>query len=134
MAFLPQYEALPSDSARKALLAQWIDTRSQELFQELRVYAPILETQEFVLLSRHEDVKEALRNAQDFSATAYITSNEFILGKDPETGHDQDRMLLVNTIPRSDLERVRQIAATATTQFFALIKGEGERKTHLPGR
>lgn len=134
MAFLPQYEALPSESARKALLGQWLDTHPQELFQELRVYAPILETQEFVLLSRHEDVKEVLRNAQDFSATAYITSNEFVLGKDPETGHDQDRTLLVSTIPRSDLERVRQIAATATTQFFALIKGEGERKTHLPGR
>src|SRR5215204_2371136 len=125
MAFLPHYEALPSDSARKALLAQWIDTCPQELFQELRVYAPIFETQEFVLLSRHEDVKAVLRNAQDFSAIGYITSAQFVLGKDPETGHDHDRTLLVNTIPRSDLERVRQIAATATTELLDLIKGEG---------
>ena len=134
MAFLPPYEALPSDSARKALLAQWIDTCPQELFQELRAQAPILETQEFVLLSRHDDVKAVLRNAQDFSATGYITSAQFVLGKDPETGHDQNRTLLVSTIPRSDLERVRQIAATATAELLALIKGEGQRKTHLPGR
>ncbi len=38
MAFLPTYEALSSDDARKALLAQWIDTRPQELFQELARY------------------------------------------------------------------------------------------------
>lgn len=134
MAFLSHYEALSSDDARKALLAQWIDTHPQELFQELRTQAPILETQEFVLLSRHDDVKEVLRNVQDFSATAYITSDKFVLGKDPETGHDQDRALLVKTIPRSDLERVRIIAATATTKLLDLIKGAGQRKTQLPGR
>ena len=120
MAFLPHYEALSSDDARKALLAQWIDTCPQELFQELRAQAPILETQEFVLLSRHDDVKAVLRKAQDFSATGYITSDKFVLGKDPETGHDHDRTLLVSTIPCSDLERVRQIAATATTELLAL--------------
>ncbi|MSQ47215.1 MAG: hypothetical protein EXR78_02315 [Deltaproteobacteria bacterium] len=134
MAFLSQYEALPSDSARKALLAQWIDTRSQELFQELRAQAPILETQEFVLLSRHDDVKEVLRNAHDFSATGYVTSDQFVLGKDPETGHDQDRTLMVNTIPRSDLEWVRQIAATATAHLLALVKGDEAQRTHFPGR
>lgn len=134
MAFLPQYEALPSESARKALLAQWIDTCPQELFQELRAQAPILETQEFVLLSRHDDVKAVLYNAQDFSATGYITSAQFVLGKDPETGHDPERTLLVSTIPPSDLERVRKIAATATAELLDLLKGEGQRKTHLPGR
>jgi cytochrome P450 len=134
MAFLPTYEALSADDARKALLMQWINTRRQELFQELRAYAPILETQEFVLLSRHDDVKEVLRNVEDFSATAYITSDQFVLGKDPETGHDQDRESLISIIPRSDLEWVRHIAATATTKLLTLIKGEGERKTHLPGR
>lgn len=134
MAFLPTYEALSADGARKALLLQWINTRPQELFQELRVHAPILETQEFVLLSRHDDVKEVLRNVQDFSATGYITSDQFVLGKDPETGHDQDRALLVKTIPRSDLEWVRQIAAAASTKILSLIKGDGHRKMHLPGR
>lgn len=134
MAFLPTYEALSSDNDRKALLKQWIDTRPQELFQELRVYAPILETQEFVLLSRHDDVKEVLRNFQDFSATGYITSDQFVLGKDPETGHDQDREFLVRLIPRSDLEWVRQIAASATTKILSLIKADGERKTLFPGR
>jgi len=134
MAFLSMYEALPTDNARKALLVQWIDTRPQELFQELRVYRPILETQEFVLLSRHDDVKEVLRKVQDFSAMGYITSDQFVLGKDPETGHDQDRALLVSTIPRSDLEWVRQIAAAATTKILSLIKGDGHRKRHLPGR
>src|SRR3979409_103136 len=111
MGFLQSYTSLCSGNQRKALLTEWVFHRRQELFAELRQNAPFLQTPDFVMVSRHEDVKAIFEDFTHFSVKVYLGSEDFVLGKDKDKGHDVDRAFLEGLIPQAELERVHQVAA-----------------------
>ncbi|MBM4259787.1 MAG: hypothetical protein FJ147_28310 [Deltaproteobacteria bacterium] len=133
MGFLATYTALSSGEQRKALLTEWVFRRRQELFAELRQKAPFLQTQDFVLVSRHDDVKAIFEDFQHFNVKAYLRSEDFVLGKDKGDGHDADRAFLERLIPQTELERVHQVTAGAVKAIFEKIMARYKGTAPLPG-
>jgi cytochrome P450 len=133
MGFLDAYNALSSGDQRKALLTEWVFRRRQELFAELRRNAPFLHTQDFVMVSRHEDVKAIFADSKHFNVKAYWGSFDFVLGKDKDEGHDADRAFLESLVPQAELERVHQVAAGAIAQICDKIMARYTGKAALPG-
>lgn len=133
MEFLEAYTALHSADKRKELLTEWVFQRRQGLFAELREHAPFLQTQDFVMISRHEDVKAIFEDFTHFNVKAYLGSEDFVLGKDKDKGHDADRAFLEGLIPQAELERVHQVAGGAIAAIFKRLMTRCTGDAALPG-
>lgn len=118
MGFLKEYEALSSADARRAVLFRWLNERRHELFAELRNAAPVFSTPDFFLVTRYADVKTIIEGGDAFKVRTYPTSGTFVLGKDREDGHDQDRDFLSELLPPAEYGRIRAIAAKASRAFI----------------
>lgn len=81
----------------------------------LRTFFPVLNFGSWVIVSRHEAVKEILTRDNDFTIAEINAANmhavdlDFFLGMDASEVHDREKGIMEATVKRDDLLRIQQI-------------------------
>lgn len=141
MSFLRAYTAVDAGdpgataAARQALLRQWMQHKPHALYAELRHEHPIFATPQFVLVTRHADVREVLLRDDVFSTAPHAERlqpliHNFMLGDDG-SWHERDAALLQLVLRRADLD---EIASIAEQSAGVAVATRGGGKGSMGGR
>jgi cytochrome P450 len=127
MEFLEAYKQLHTPAEQNALLLQWITQRRNDLFRQLRAAAPIFSAPDCVIVSRYAEVVEVLTD-QDFTVEPYRQAGggTFVLGMDDSPERDRALAILKLVVKRTDLDRIRTIAAETAKARIGDALSEGK--------
>lgn len=142
MSFLRAYSSVDAGdprataAARVALTRTWMLRRPHALFAELRQDQPIFPTPEFVLLTRHAEVREVLQRDDVFIATPQVERLQPLLGgvfggADGPT-REREAAALRLAIRRADLDEIAAVAERVATAAIASER-DGARLDAISG-
>jgi len=142
VAFLEAYQALGAatpdpaalPTAQMALLHQWMAQNPTELFDELREREPIFVAPGATVLTRYDDVVEALAHDEVFSVKLYAPlleaiAGHFVVGMEDTPEYERYTAVLRLVFSRYDLDRVRQASADLTRELLAAARPRGRIDT-----
>jgi cytochrome P450 len=121
-----------ADDAQVRVLREWLSSRPDALFDDLREHAPTLVLGRLALVTRLADVHDVLGRNDVFSVTPYGAAMmrinrgpNFLLGMDDGPEYRQDLSRLGRAFRRDDAERVRSIVAARTADALAPALAQG---------
>ena len=132
MTYLEQYDAAEGQpQAQVALVSRWLRTEWRPFFAELRARRPVLRTPAFTLLSRFDDVTEALSREQDFSVRLYapkmdaVVNGPFMLARDDTPINWREKGIMQAMLRPEDLPQVRALAGKLADEALDAAMPEG---------
>lgn len=143
MTFLEEYRARPRASrsspragaAQAAVVRDWLSSRPDAMFENLRERAPIFLTGGMAFVARFGDVLEVLGRNDVFSVQPYAEAMtrinrgpNFLLGMEDGPEYRQQLSILGRAVHRNDADRVRELISARTAELLgpALVEGRLE--------
>jgi cytochrome P450 len=126
--YLDQFDAA-HDVDKFPLVRRWIDTEPLPFFKELREKRPILVTPRCTLLTRFDDVTEALNMPLIFTAALYLPkmgNGIYLMAHDDDALHTREKSLMQGMLNRDDLPQVRAMVATIAKSLLDSANGHME--------
>lgn len=122
-----------ADDAREQaslLAARYLDRQATWIFAVVRRVRPIVSTRRFALVTRYDDVVEALGRNDRFRAAMYARNTEavagpFILGIDDVPFHRHEEEALRRAVRADDLPQLAELAADAAEERLAAAERDG---------
>lgn len=118
--------AADPDQSDVRVLREWLTSRPEALFEELREHAPTLVLGRIALVTRYADVVDVLSRHDVFSVKPYGTAMirinrgpSFLLGMDDGPEYQQDLERLTRVFRREDAEWIEQIITARTSEALA---------------
>lgn len=115
-----------ADEAQVRVVREWLSSRPEALFDELREHAPTLVLGHLALVTRLADVHDVLDRNDVFSVKPYGAAMmrinrgpNFLLGMDEGPEYRQDLARLGRALGRDDHERIAAIVASRTAEALA---------------
>lgn len=113
------------DAAQAAIVGEWLRSRADAMFDELRDRAPTVVIGRMAFVTRFSDVVDVLRRPDVFSVRPYAEAMtrinrgpDFLLGMDDGPEYQQQLSLLRRVFRRDDDQRVRDVVSLRTTQVL----------------
>lgn len=121
--YLEQYDAA-ADVDKFPLVRRWMDTEPLAFFKELREKRPILVTPECTLLTRFDDVTEALNMPKIFTVELYIAKmGDYLMAHDDDALHTREKSLMQGILNRDDLPQIRAMVANIAKDILNSADG-----------
>ncbi len=127
-AYLEQYDAAP-EAEKFPLVRHWIDTQPLPFFKELREKRPVFITRACTLLTRFDDVTEALNMPGIFTVAPYgpkMGNGAFLMAHDDDALHTREKSLMQGILNRDDLPQVRTMVAKIAASILQSANGRIE--------
>jgi cytochrome P450 len=112
-----------ADDSQVHVLRDWLTSRPDALFEQLREHMPTLVLGRMALVTRFDDVRDVLGRNDVFSVKPYGDAMrrinrgpDFLLGMDDGPEYQQQLSVLRRVFRRDDAARVRQTLALLTVQ------------------
>ena len=136
MTFLEQYRSSragrQADDVRQSVVREWLTTRPDELFEELREHEPTFTTGGMAFVTRYRDVLDVLGRNDVFSVAPYGEAMtrinrgpNFLLGMDDGPEYRRELQLLTSAFRREDAGRVGAIVAQRTAEVLDAAMANG---------
>lgn len=120
------------DESQLKVLREWLSSRPEVLFEQLREHAPTLVLGRVALVTRFSDVRDVLRMHDVFSVEPYGDAirrinrgPNFLLGLDDGPEHRQQLSLLSRIFRQDDAERIAGIVASRTSAALESARAGG---------
>ena len=120
------------DQSQARVLREWLTSRPEALFDELREHAPTLVLGRMALVTRHADVLDVLHRSDVFSVKPYGTAMmrinrgpNFMLGMDDGAEYREELARLGRVFRPDDRDRIAQHVDARTTEALARALVEG---------
>ena len=120
------------DESQTRVLREWLTSRPEALFDELREHAPTLVLGRMALVTRHADVMDVLGRSDIFSVKPYGTAMmrinrgpNFLLGMDDGPEYRDDVARLGRIFRHDDRQRIEEFAQIRTMDALARARSEG---------
>ncbi|MDQ7074556.1 MAG: cytochrome P450 [Gammaproteobacteria bacterium] len=116
-----------SEAEKYPLVKQWIDEEPLAFFKQLREERPILDTPEFTVLSRFDDVTEVLGMPKVFTVDLYKPKMaDYLMAHDDDALHYREKSLMQSLLNRDDLPHIRQLVADIANEILDQADGKLE--------
>lgn len=109
--YLERYDAAP-ESEKYALVYKWLWEEPLPFFKELRERRPILVTPLVTLVTRYDDVTQALNMPKVFTVELYkpkMLDGLYLMSHDDDALHSREKPLMQSLLNRDDLPDVRRM-------------------------
>lgn len=120
------------DEAQVRVLREWLSSRPEALFDQLREHAPTLVLGRLALVTRLADVHDVLDRSDVFSVKPYGAAMmrinrgpNFLLGMDDGPEYQQELSRIGRALGRDDLDRIHTVVAARTAEALAPVLGQG---------
>jgi len=116
-----------SEAERYPLVKKWIDEEPLAFFKQLREERPILDTPEFTVLSRFDDVTEVLGMPKVFTVDLYKSKMaDYLMAHDDDALHYREKSLMQSLLNRDDLPHIRQLVTDIANEILDQAEGSLE--------
>jgi len=116
-----------AEAEKYPLVKQWIDEEPLAFFKQLREERPILDTPEFTVLSRFDDVTEVLGMPKVFTVDLYKPKMaDYLMSHDDDALHYREKSLMQSLLNRDDLPHIRQLVADIANEILDQAEGSLE--------
>lgn len=121
-----------SDEAQAAVVGEWLRSRTDAMFDDLRERAPTVLIGRMAFVTRYSDVLDVLRRNDVFSVRPYADAMSrinrgpnFLLGMDDGPEYQQQLSRLRRVFRREDDQRVRDVVSSRASQVIGPASVDG---------
>lgn len=139
MSFLDEIRATPraastgrDDDAQAAVVQDWLTSRPDAMFEDLREHEPTFITGRMAFVTRFADVVEVLERNDVFSVKPYGEAMmrlnrgpNFLLGMDDGPDYRRELSIMQRAFHRDDIGRIERIVSARTAELLRPALAEG---------